>query len=232
MDRLQLYALSVALFYFGFLTIPAIIRYQLILAEEYVQALMNTATAATLSTLMVLSVAALTAQGSLSGLGKVAVPLVTATASMPHTAVGVLLAPLVFGLGISDTTVAIVLAMTVISLPIGFTVIRGAIASLGQGYFEFLRSMGLSGPRMTAMTLRSVRTAVILAFLLSWFRAFSEVGALLIVARRPLTVGVYIYEFFLSRGTEYVVGGALVLVLLSLMVGLSIARLERDAGGR
>jgi molybdate/tungstate transport system permease protein len=232
MDRLQLYAISVALFYFSFLTIPAIIRYQLILAEEYVQALMNTATAATLSTLMVLSVAALTAQGSLSGLGKVAVPLVTATASVPHTAVGVLLAPLVFGAGISDTTVAIVLAMAVVSLPIGFTVIRGAIASLGLGYFEFLRSMGLSGFRMTAVTLRSVRTAVLLAFLLSWFRAFSELGALLIVARRPLTVGVYIYEFFLSRGTEYVVGGALVLVLLSLMVGFGIARLERDAGGR
>ena len=232
MERLQIYALSVGLFYFSFLTIPAIIRYRLILTNEFLQALVNTAVASTFSTLIVLPLAALTAQGSLSGLGKAAVPVLTATVSVPHTAIGVLLSPLVFGSGTSDTMAAIVLAMAVVSLPIGFTVIRGAMASLGHGYFEFLRSMGLSGLRITALTLRSVRTAVLLAFLLSWFRAFSELGALLIVARRPLTVGVYIYEFFLSRGTEFVVGGALALVLLSLLVGFGVARLERDAGGR
>ncbi len=232
MERLQFYALSVSLFYFAFLTIPAVIRYQLILTDEFAQALLNTAIASTVSTLIVLPVAVLTAQGSLSGLGRAAVPLVTATVSVPHTAVGALLSPLVFGAGISDTFVAVVTAMSVVSLPIAFTVIRGAVASLGQGYFEFLRGMGMSGLGITALTLRSVRTAVLLAFLLAWFRSFSELGALLIVARRPMTIGVYIYEFFLSRGTEFVVGGALALVLMSLLVGFGVARLERDARGR
>ncbi len=232
MDRLQLYSLSFAMFYLCFLTIPSILRYQLFLTAEFLGALVNTAIASTVSTLIVLPAASLMAQGSLSGLGRATVPLVTATASVPHTAIGVLLGPMVFGTGISDTMVAVVLAMTVVSLPIGFTVIRSATASLGQGHFEFLRSMGLSGLRIAALTIRSVRRAVLLAFLLSWFRAFSELGALLIIARRPLTIGVYIYEFFLSRGTEFVVGGALALLLLSLLVGFGIARLERDVGGR
>lgn len=232
MDRLQLYAVSVSLAYFALLTVPALLRYPLSVGPELIEALLNTAVASTASTLLAVPVAVLLAQGSLSGPGRLTVPLVTATVSVPHTAIGVLLAPLVFGAGIADTLPATLLAMSVVSLPIGFTVVRGALASLGPGYFEFLRGMGLSGLRLVAMASRSVRTALLLALLLSWFRAFSELGALLIVARRPLTVGVYVYEFFLSRGTEPVVGASVALLLLAVAAAFAAERLGRDAGGR
>lgn len=232
MERFQLYVVAVILGYFAILTVPAVLRYPLAFTEEFSEAVMNTVVLSTISTLITLPLALVLAQGSLRSPGRTLAPLVTATVSVPHTAIGVLLAPLVFGAGLVDTPAAIVIAMTIVSLPIGFTALRSALVSLGTGYFEFLAGMGVTGWRVIPIAIRSIRSALVISAILSWFRAFSELGAVLILARRPTTIGVYIFENFLAWGAAPVVGGSVALLALAVAVGFLIERLTGVARGK
>mgnify|MGYP001773793260 CR=1 FL=1 len=54
------------------------------------------------------------------------------------------------------------------------------------------------------------------SFLLMWLRAFSELGALLIVGNRPPTVGVYMFELFQSSGAETSVPYALIVATIGI----------------
>ncbi|MCS7095408.1 MAG: hypothetical protein NZ988_06365 [Thaumarchaeota archaeon] len=232
MDRLQAFCLLIALAYFSLLTVPALIAYPPSLEVAFLDALLNTALLSTLATSVSVPVGTVMAYGALPRSWRLTAPLVTFTVSVPHTAIGVLLAPSVFGAGLADTAAAITLAMVVVSLPMSFSVLRGAFASLGVGYVEFLRGIGVRGLGVALMMLRSTRTALISASLLTWFRCFSELGAFLILAQRPLTVGVYVYEEFLKRGAGPVIGASLALLAVALLVAFLLERWTEGAGSR
>lgn len=232
MDRVQALCLGVSLAYFSLLTVPALLTYRPEFEPTFLEALVNTALLATVSTSVSVPLGVVLAYGTLPAPWRLIAPVVTFTVSVPHTAIGVLLAPAVFGAGLADTATAVALAMIVVSTPMSFSVLRGAFASLGSGYVEFLRAMGMRGLGVAAMMLRSTRTALVSASVLTWFRSFSELGALLILAHRPLTVGVYVYEEFLRRGAGPVIGASLVLALVALAVAIVLERWSGDAGGR
>ncbi len=231
MDRVLLLAAVVSVAYFLLLSLPAVIVFGATPSPSFFWVVASTAMYATVSSLIVLPVSfilgfALAFRPS----GSYITPLILFSTAIPHTAIGVLLAPTVFSLKITDTGAAIVLGMFVVSLPIGVGVMRASFAAQGVELEEFLRSMGVRGMRLQWFYLKASPTSVILAALLSWFRAFSELGVFLIVAQRPQTVGIYIFEEFLKSGPTAVVSASLVLLAVAIILTLVTVVLERAGG--
>ncbi len=130
---------------------------------------------------------------------------------------------------IYDTPIAVFLAMTIVSIPIATGSLVSALSQLSPDFEVVARSSGSTrGWYIITVLPRIIMKPLIVAFLLSWARAFSETGSLLVLARRPLTVGVYIYESFLVNGVTsiYVASAA------SLIIGVSIFWLGRWLASR
>lgn len=228
MDRILLIAVIVSVAYFLLLSLPAVVMFGAAPSSSFFRIVASTATYATASSLIVLPVSFIVGFAlAFRPSGSYMTPLILFSTAIPHTAIGILLAPIVFSLKITDTATSIVLGMFVVSLPIGVGVMRASFAAQGVELEEFLRSMGVRGMRLQWFYLRASPTSVLLAALLSWFRAFSELGVFLIVAQRPQTVGVYIFEEFLRSGPTAVVSASLVLLAVAMMLTLVTLVLER-----
>ena len=147
---------------------------------------------------------------------------------LPHAVAGImvlsafgrrgLLGPVLTPLGLNadDTFWGIVAAMMFVSAPIAVDTIRVGIESVDP-YLELVaRSLGASSLRaFLTITLPMSARSVATGFILSWARAVSEVGAILIVAYYPKTINVLIMEWFNMYGLGYAVALALPLVVLS-----------------
>ncbi|MEM4298112.1 MAG: hypothetical protein QW815_07080 [Nitrososphaerota archaeon] len=228
MDRILLLAVIVSVAYFLLLSLPAVIVFGTAPSPSFFWIIASTATYATASSLIVLPVSFILGFAlAFRPTGSYITPLILFSTAIPHTAIGVLLAPTVFSLKITDTGAAIVLGMFVVSLPIGVGVMRASFAAQGVELEEFLRSMGVRGLRLQWFYLRASPASVLLAALLSWFRAFSELGVFLIVAQRPQTVGIYIFEEFLKSGPTSVVSASQVLLAVAIVLTLVMVVLER-----
>jgi len=155
----------------------------------------------------------------------------TAPLFIPHTAIGALLAssfsplnPIGLNLALYETPLAIYLAMTLVSLPIARGSLATAMTQLDPDFEVVMRSLGASRIYYLFFILpRALISSMIITLILSWARAFSEAGSLLVLARRPLTVGVYIFEAF----TLYGVTGVYFASLLSLAIGFLIFWISR-----
>lgn len=228
MDRILLLAVVASVAYFLLLSLPAVIVFGAEPSPSFFSIVASTATYATVSSLLVLPVSLILGYSlAFRPSGSYITPLILSSTAIPHTAIGVLLAPTVFSLKITDTVASIILGMFVVSLPIGVGVMRASFAAQGVELEEFLRSMGVRGVRLHWFYLRASPTSVFLAALLSWFRAFSELGVFLIVAQRPQTVGIYIFEEFLRSGPTSVVSASLVLLAFAVMLTFVTLVLER-----
>lgn len=85
------------------------------------------------------------------------------------------------GLGWLFTPTAMVVAQTVLVLPIVVALTRGAIEELWSEYREHLTSLGLTGWRAVPTLLWDGRFALVTGLLAGFGRASAEVGAVLIV---------------------------------------------------
>ena len=92
---------------------------------------------------------------------------------------------------IINRPLGVLTAMTVMALPVAFSIFDGALRE--ERAEIFFRSLGLSEPRLL-LTLLSLRTATVSAFIFAWIRSFSELGVLLIFASYPVTASIYIYQ--------------------------------------
>jgi ABC-type sulfate transport system permease component len=231
MERAWIFSLAVSSFYLAVFTLPSLATMRFTVGPQLISPILNTALYSTLATAIVVPLSLLVSLGSLQDRGRLSTVLMTFPVAIPHTAIGVLLSPLFFRTGLHDTGLAILSGMLVVCLPISFSVFRSYLSPLvSAGYLEFLVSLRVRGLRLALLLLRSSKTALIIAVLLSWFRAFSELGVFFIIAQRPLTVGIYIYEAFMRAGFEEVVGASLILLLVALLVSLALTRLEGRAG--
>ncbi|HUC64123.1 MAG TPA: ABC transporter permease [Stellaceae bacterium] len=150
--------------------------------------------------------------------------------AVPHTVAGIALlfvlgrqgiigAPLaaLFGLRFWGTLAGIVAAMLFVSIPytvnaarIGFEAVDPRLEmtarSLGLGPWQVLRRISLP------LAWRSVMTGLTLTYA----RAVSEFGAVVILVYHPMTAPVKIYELFLRFGVDEAAGMSVLLLLITL----------------
>ncbi|HUJ99322.1 MAG TPA: ABC transporter permease [Stellaceae bacterium] len=150
--------------------------------------------------------------------------------AVPHTVAGIALlfvlgrqgiigAPLaaLFGLRFWGTLAGIVAAMLFVSIPytvnaarIGFEAVDPRLEmtarSLGLGPWQVLRRVSLP------LAWRSVMTGLTLTYA----RAVSEFGAVVILVYHPMTAPVKIYELFLRFGVDDAAGMSVLLLLITL----------------
>ena len=121
------------------------------------------------------------------------------------------------GLRISDSFWGIVTAMTFVSAPIFIDTVKVGIEAVDPMVELVARSLGAT-PRqvLTSITLPLTVRSIGAGFILSWARAVSEVGAILIVAYYPKSVNVLIIEWFNTYGLQYAIALSIPLVTISL----------------
>jgi tungstate transport system permease protein len=167
------------------------------------------------------------------------VVLLNALMGLPPVVVGLLVYLLLsrsgpFGaLGLLFTPGAMVLAQTVLVIPIVAALTRQTVADLHDEYGEQLRSLGARRLRATATLLFEGRFSLATALLAGFGRAIAEVGAVIIVggniahATRTMTTAIALET---SRGDlALALGLGVLLVALALAVNASAVLVQEAA---
>lgn len=171
--------------------------------------------------------------------------------AVPHTVAGIALLAIygrrgvfgealesAFGLRFWGTLAGIVVAMLFVSAPFAVNAARIGFEAIDPRLEKVARTLG-AGPwkvlvRVTLpLAWRSLLTGVTLTFA----RAISEVGAVIILAYYPMTAPIKIYELFLRFGLREAAGMALLVLViaLGLFIGLrylATGRNLRSEAGR
>lgn len=226
-EGFQILMLFVIFSYATILIISPIILVKPSFQREALDSIFNSALFSSIATLVCLPIASLLAYFTLSSRNYVFFPLVTFSTAIPHTAIGALLLPLFKELGIIDTGIAIIIAMLIVSLPLATATLRTAYSSLGEGLEVFLKPLGIGKFGIFMMYLRGASKALIIASMIAWLRAFSELGAFLLIAFRPLTAGIYVYETFLAYGIAPVIGASLLMAILAILFSYILLLFEK-----
>lgn len=171
--------------------------------------------------------------------------------AVPHTVAGIALlfvlgrqgiigapALALFGLSFWGTLAGIVAAMLFVSIPYTVNAARIGFEAVDPRLEMTARSMGL-GPWsvLRHITLPLARRGIITGLTLSYARAISEFGAVIILAYRPMTAPVMIYEFFLRFGLDDAAAMSVLLLAISLLLfillrALAFGRLAAPGAGR
>ncbi len=211
-----------------------------VLVEIVLLSLRVTLTALALAALIGLPLGATLALARFPGRGLVVV-LANALMGLPPVVAGLVIYLMLSrsgplgALGILFTPTAMIVAQTVLILPIVVSLTRQVIQDLWGEYAEQLRSLGSSSLRAVPTLLWDGRFSLITALLAGFGRASAEVGAVLIVGgniaghTRTMTTAIALET---SRGA-LVLALALGLILLGLTVTLNalaylLARLDRE----
>lgn len=205
-----------------------------VLANEFRRALLVTLEASVLSTsiLLVLGIplAYILARKRFWGREFIE-SLIDVPLMIPHAVAGVmvlvaygrrgLLGPITswLGLAVDDSFWGIVATMAFVSAPIMIDTLKIGFRSIDPMLEYIGRSLGASPYKVfQTITLPLALRSILSGAILSWARALSEVGAILIVAYYPKSINVLVIEWFSTYGIRYAVSISLVLALLSLAV--------------
>jgi tungstate transport system permease protein len=136
-------------------------------------------------------------------------------------------------LGLLFTPTAMILAQTVLALPIVTALVHRVCAELWTQYGDALRADGASRPRAALTLLAMGRAGLVTAYLAAFGRAIAEVGAIIMVggnirgATRTMTTAIALET---SRGDlPLALGLGLVLLVLTLVVSALAFALNRAA---
>jgi tungstate transport system permease protein len=116
-----------------------------------------------------------------------ALTLVNAGMGLPPVIVGLVVALLLFrgaplgGLNLLYTLNGVILAQTVLALPIVAALTASAVQSLPEGLLDQARAFGASRTAVAALALREARVGVLAATIAAAGSAFAEVGAVVLV---------------------------------------------------
>ncbi|ACX51788.1 binding-protein-dependent transport systems inner membrane component [Ammonifex degensii KC4] len=154
--------------------------------------------------------------------------IVLLMATSPYTWLGSLLKRA--GLDFVGTYTGITIAMLFVSFPFLINAARDAFAGVPVRLEFVARTLG-AGPLAVffTVTLPLAWRGILTGMILTWARAVSEFGAVIILAYHPRTAPVLIYERFETYGLAYAQPIAILLLLVSLSVFV-LARLV--AGGK
>ncbi|MDN5889962.1 MAG: ABC transporter permease [Yaniella sp.] len=136
-----------------------------------------------------------------------------------------------FGLDISFTTAAVVMAQTFVSLPFMVTSLESHLGSSGQHYERTAQSLGASKWRtFTTITLPLLRPGLISGTVLTFARALGEFGATITFAGSLQgTTRTMPLEIYLARETDPDAAVALSLVLILVAVAVIAVAYFRPA---
>lgn len=208
---------------------------------------------AVLVTLLGTPLAYLLARGD-GALPRVLLALVALPLALPPLFSGILLlyvfGPLtflgrLFGGGLSDSYVGIVLAQSFVSAPFLVVAARAAFAAVDPALEDVAATLG-HGPlsRFARVAVPAALPGIAAGAMLTWLRAFGEFGATLILAYHPYALPVFTYVQFDETGIPATLApiaaalGAALVVLLAVQLRASLPRRRRRgaaagrAGGR
>jgi tungstate transport system permease protein len=165
------------------------------------------------------------------------VVLVNALLGLPPVVVGLLIylvlsrsGPL-GDLGLLFTPAAMIIAQTVLSLPIVIAFVHRFVATLWSDYGDVMRLDGASLPRIVFEMMTMGRGALLTTFLAAFGRAISEVGAIIVVGgnirgfTRTMTTAIALET---SKGElPLALGLGLILISLSVLVSAAAFTLNR-----
>ncbi len=139
---------------------------------------------------------------------------------VPHTVVGIILL-ITFSKAILDNYLGIVAAMLFVSAPFTVNSARDGFSAIDEEIENVARTLGASELRTfltisLPLALRSIASGAVM----TWARAISEVGAILIVAYYPKTAPVLILDYFNSYGLSKAMPVAFLLLVVCLSVFL------------
>ena len=140
------------------------------------------------------------------------------------------------GLGLLFTPAAMVLAQTILALPIVAALVHAAVADLWAEYGSAFEVDGASPLRAATHLLRMARPRLVTAFLAGFGRTISEVGAILIVGgniagyTRTMTTAIVLET---SMGDlSLALGLGFILIGVSVAVSATIFALSTRGGAR
>lgn len=152
---------------------------------------------------------------------------------IPHNTAGIALLTILgpsypFGaafstLGITfvDTVWGIVIAMAFVSAPFMVRSAQEAFMSIDPSMEKAGRSLGATRFKVFAhVTLPLASRGIFTGCLLTWARAMSEFGAVVLIAYFPKTAPVYLYDVFVSQGLSAAlpISGLLILFAIVILV--------------
>jgi molybdate/tungstate transport system permease protein len=150
---------------------------------------------------------------------------------VPHNAAGIallyMLSPIspigkaldLFNLSVVDTILGIVIAMMFVSSPFMIRNAQEAFLSINPAVERVSRSLGASQFKtFVYITLPLALRGIITGCLLTWARAVSEFGAVVMIAYYPKTVPVQLYDVFVSEGLRAALPISSLLIVLSLII--------------
>ncbi len=133
----------------------------------------------------------------------------------PKAPVGAALSAL--GLSPINSNLAIILACIFVSIPFYVDAVRDAFSAVSPRMEKVSRNLGGSfGYTFFHVTMPLARRGVLSGLIMSWARAVSEFGAIVIVAYHPMVAPVLIYDRFATFGLKYSSPIAVQLILISL----------------
>lgn len=137
---------------------------------------------------------------------------------IPHSVVGIMLL-VTFSKSILDSYTGIIAAMLFVSAPFTINAARDGFLAVDEKLESVARTLGASRLRaFFSVSLQIALPSILTGAIMTWARAISEVGAILIVAYYPKTAQVLVLEYFNNYGLRASRPISVVLMGISLSV--------------
>lgn len=122
-----------------------------------------------------------------------------------------------FGIEIAGSYLGIIACQIFVSSPFLIRSAMNAFRDAGPALESVSRTLG-AGPASTffRVSLPLASGAIFSGCILSWARAISEVGSLMVLAYHPFTVSIYTYDLFVQYGLQEAQPAAVLLVIVCL----------------
>jgi len=137
---------------------------------------------------------------------------------IPHSVVGIMLL-VTFSNKILDSYLGIIMAMLFVSAPFTINAARDGFLAVDEKLEHVARTLGAGRLKVfLTISLPIAMPFILSGAIMTWARAISEVGAILIVAYYPKTAQVLVMEYFNNYGLRASRPISVILVLLSLSI--------------
>jgi tungstate transport system permease protein len=173
---------------------------------------------------------------------RLALGLANAGMGLPPVVVGLVVSLLLFrgaplgGLGLLYTLDGVIVAQTVLALPVVAALTAAAVQALPRGLLDQARAFGASRAQIAALALREARVGVLAATIAAMGSAFAEVGAVVLVGgniqgeTQTLASAVLVRVSAGEYGRAIALGTILLGLILVLAAGLTLAQQHERRG--
>jgi molybdate/tungstate transport system permease protein len=154
---------------------------------------------------------------------------------MPHTVAGIALLTVLspkssfgrflidHGIEVLGTEVAIIIAMLFVSMPLMFNTAKEAFKWIPERLENVSRTLGATHfQTFVAITFPLGWRDILSGMILTWARAISEFGAIIILAYHPMIAPTLIYERYTTYGMNYSVPVTVILLVISLLIFVAL----------